>query len=134
MNINIPIQSQYICNFEGCKCKTVWFSTFSSHSGCLKLQLHVSSISLRLGCEPLVPLGLQNTKPCIQDVFVLSQDLNLCRHRDNFLSPTKEVYGHANVKDRDRKIISYSCCETTLYILRFLNAGSSPAPKFWVSF
>ena len=49
-----------------------------------KLQSCVSSISLQVGCEPLVPLGLQNTKPCIQDMLVYSQDLNLCRHRDNF--------------------------------------------------
>ena len=50
-----------------------------------KLQLCVSSGSLQVGCEPLVPLGLQNTKPCIQDsVELYSQDLNLCRHRDNF--------------------------------------------------
>ena len=34
-----------------------------------KLQLGVSSISLQVGCEPLVPLGLQNTKPCIQDDY-----------------------------------------------------------------
>ena len=64
----------------------LWFHNVSSQGGCLKLQLGVSSISLQVGCEPLVPLGLQNTKPYIQDVLVCSQELNLCRHRDNFLT------------------------------------------------
>ena len=52
-----------------------------------KLQLCVSSASLQVGCEPLVPLGLQKVerKSYIQVVLVYySQDLNLCRHRDNF--------------------------------------------------
>ena len=65
----------------------LWFRNVSSQGGCLKLQLGVSSISLQVGCEPLVPLGLQKVerKPYIQVVLVYySQDLNLCRHRDNF--------------------------------------------------
>ena len=67
--VNIALVSQ--CFF------TRWLS--------FKLQLGVSSFSLQVGCEPLVPLGLQNTKPCIQvSVELYSQDLNLCGHRDNF--------------------------------------------------
>ena len=58
-----------------------------------KLQLGESSISLQVGCEPLVPLGLQNTKPCIQDVLVYYHKIWTCVGTAiTFVLLTKEVY------------------------------------------
>ena len=59
-----------------------------------KLQLGESSISLQVGCEPLVPLGLQNTKPCIQvSVEVYYHKIWTCAGTAiTFVLLTKEVY------------------------------------------
>ena len=131
------VSNHYIVKVKGRKCRNSnlpGFCTFSSPSGCLKLQLGVSSISLQVGCEPLVPLGLQNTKPCIQDVLVYYHKIWTCVGTAiTFVLLTKEVYNTPMWRTGTGRLLAINRAKP-LHFWDFSIQARVLPPKSWVSY